>query len=193
MGIDNDSLKNFQDNYPIDYKKIFEAIEYYKKKGFTYIELPWDVPDEYRRITFSGEDFNQIADDRYLLGSAEQAFVMMANLKKIKFGSYVACTPCFRNDEIDNYHQKYFLKVELFDTNDTSEKRLIHIVKTAKEFLNNYIPVDIIQTDIYSYDIITIFGLELGSYGIREYNNIKWIYGTGLAEPRLSKSMLAIN
>lgn len=30
--------------------------------------------------------------------------------------------------------------------------------------------------------------LELGSYGIGSYKDYKWVYGTGLAEPRLSQA-----
>jgi hypothetical protein len=30
-------------------------------------------------------------------------------------------------------------------------------------------------------------GFELGSYGVRQYHDITWIYGTGIAEPRFSK------
>jgi hypothetical protein len=30
--------------------------------------------------------------------------------------------------------------------------------------------------------------IEIGSYGMREYENFKWIYGTGMAEPRFSKA-----
>jgi hypothetical protein len=37
-----------------------------------------------------------------------------------------------------------------------------------------------------SFDLICK-GIELGSYGIRKYNNHKWIYATGVAEPRLSQ------
>jgi hypothetical protein len=39
-----------------------------------------------------------------------------------------------------------------------------------------------------SYDI-ECNGVELGSYGVRHFENIDWIYGTGLAEPRLSTVM----
>lgn len=34
---------------------------------------------------------------------------------------------------------------------------------------------------------LTINGIEIGSYGVRTYNHITWVYGTGLAEPRFSK------
>ena len=38
------------------------------------------------------------------------------------------------------------------------------------------------------YDI-DYHGIELGSYGIRHCQFLNWIYGTGCAEPRLSKVM----
>jgi hypothetical protein len=34
---------------------------------------------------------------------------------------------------------------------------------------------------------LTIDGIEIGSYGVRNHKNIIWVYGTGLAEPRFSK------
>ena len=43
----------------------------------------------------------------------------------------------------------------------------------------------IVPTDI-GYDI-EYNKVELGSYGIRENEYLTWIYGTGCAEPRLSK------
>lgn len=39
----------------------------------------------------------------------------------------------------------------------------------------------------YGYDLL-LSGIEVGSYGFREYKNNKWIYGTGLAEPRFSQA-----
>jgi len=40
-------------------------------------------------------------------------------------------------------------------------------------------------------DIVTVnSNIELGSYGIGSYENYKWVYGTGLAEPRLSQAKI---
>lgn len=193
MDIENKSYKSFEFNYLIDYKKISEAIDFYKNKGFSHIEVPWDTSEKYRNITFNGEDFNPIGENRYLVGSAEQSFAMLYHLEKIVRGSYVACTPCFRGDEIDKYHQEYFMKVELFDNNDTSEKRLLHIINLARVFFEQYISVKIVKVGDFEYDIMTHFDLELGSYGIRQHGNLKWIYGTGIAEPRLSKALITLN
>lgn len=187
------SYQASEHNSIIDYSKINQAIQFYKKKGFTNIEVPWDTPKKYREITFCGIDFNPIGEDRYLVGSAEQSFIYLLDKNKIKRGSYVSCTPCFRGDSIDKIHQQYFLKVELFDCNDTSERRLLHIIKIANEFFSQYISTNIVQLSEYSYDIETSDGIELGSYGIRNWNNNTWIYATGLAEPRLSKAMLKYN
>jgi hypothetical protein len=188
-----DSFNAYSQNHPVDYMKIAAAISYYKEKGFSYIEVPWDTPKKYREITFSGIDFDPIGEDRYLVGSAEQSFIYLFDQDKIKRGSYVTCTPCYRGDIVDETHQQYFLKVELFDSNDTSEKRLNHIINLADLFFSKYVPTNIIQTDTLVYDIETVTGIELGSYGIRKWKDKTWIFATGLAEPRLSKSMLNIN
>lgn len=47
MAEDRDLLTSYEAaalNTPIDYSKISAAIEYYKKVGFTYIDVPWDTP-----------------------------------------------------------------------------------------------------------------------------------------------------
>jgi hypothetical protein len=36
---------------------------------------------------------------------------------------------------------------------------------------------------------IEFAGIELGSYGIRSCDFLDWVYGTGVAEPRLSSIM----
>jgi hypothetical protein len=36
---------------------------------------------------------------------------------------------------------------------------------------------------------INFNGIEVGSYGIREFEGFKWVYGTGAAEPRLSQAI----
>ena len=46
---------------------------------------------------------------------------------------------------------------------------------------------------IINYDIVSKIGhYELGSYGIRTCDYLKWIYGTGCAEPRLSRVLKLI-
>ena len=48
--------------------------------------------------------------------------------------------------------------------------------------------------DSHTYDIVDLKnGIELGSYGIRQFKDYKWIFATGLAEPRFSKILSKYN
>ena len=58
------------------------------------------------------------------------------------------------------------------------------MIDSAKEFYSNYLKVQVSEIQDEMYDKNKI---ELGSYGTRKYKNIEWVFGTGLAEPRLSR------
>lgn len=183
------SYQSAANNFPIDYFKIAEAIKFYESKGFEYIEVPWDTPKKYQEATYMGEDFYPIGDDRYLVGSSEQSFVYLLDNGHLTNGKYITCSPCFRGGEISEIHQEYFMKAELFDNTDCSELRLKEIVDFACEFFAQYSPVFTQKTGDLSYDIVTPLAIEVGSYGIREYKELSWIYGTAIAEPRFSKAI----
>lgn len=165
----------------IDYNLIAQAVNYYKDIGFKYIEVPWVVPEEYNKITFPGP-FPFKTEYGVLVGSAEQSFLYLASLGKLKYDvPYVAVSPCFREERVDETHHKSFIKVELFTLGwastllRTAAKELYmalglmpHLVETEQGF------------DWYAK------GIELGSYGDRQHKELKWSYGTGLAEPRTS-------
>jgi hypothetical protein len=74
-----------------------------------------------------------------------------------------------------------------------SSDLLEEIIDCANRFLSNYLDVKVVKLEDYLYDIVEAkTGIELGSYGIREHDNLKWVFGTGLAEPRLSKVLRLI-
>jgi hypothetical protein len=99
-------------------------------------------------------------------------------------------TPCFRDEVEDKWHSKCFMKVELIDTKNVSFNSLNQIMDICLEFYNKYIPSKVIKTGYLTFDIVDVkHNIELGSYGIRKYKNIEWIYATGCADPRLSKSI----
>ncbi len=52
------------------------------------------------------------------MGSAEQGFVQLMLDGKLPLGSHMAAGPCFRDDEVDDLHQKTFFKVELIIVTD---------------------------------------------------------------------------
>ena len=175
----------------IDYSKIEEAIRYYSNQGFKYIEVPWIVSLASIERTLPP---SRKSTDSFLgshVASAEQSFIEMIQNGTLSPGKYVSCTPCFRDDLVDETHHKWFIKVELLDFDAFNElgaeitnSRLKDLITTAKTFFEKYTSVDIIDTEI-GFDLFAS-SVELGSYGLRKFNDFSFIYGTGIAEPRLS-------
>lgn len=84
------------------------------------------------------------------------------------------------------------MKNELIITDKVNEEQLEFITETALYFFQKYLKDSkIVKTDI-GYDIM-YDDIELGSYGIRECSFLRWIYGTGCAEPRLSTAIHKYN
>ena len=177
----------------IDYEAIGRSITHYELNRFKRIESPWYVPKSIVNITLpSFCKAVELNTGECLVGSAEQSFLSLYLNGNLPKGRFQSITPCFRDDDIDWLHQKYFIKNELIDTEDTSENGLAKILDIClrffkSEFKNNVPKIVKKQNEgIYpSYDI-EYDGIELGSYGIRSCNFLTWIYATGLAEPRLS-------
>src|SRR5690606_9218117 len=111
--------------------------------------------------------------------------------KELEDGKYCAITPCFRVEAVESeITRPYFMKVELIHiTKESLNENLTKMINDARSFFNCYVNVRLEKTSESktSYDINhEKTGIELGSYGIREYNDIgTWIFGTGCAEPRL--------
>lgn len=172
----------------INYNIITQAISYYQNTGFEYIDVDWTAPLNIVRITTPQRcRLYKLNNETSLVGSAEQSFLDLIINKKLKPSRYVAASPCFRDDENDDLHSNYFFKVELIDFENPTMQSLQEIIQTCKEFFELYLPVEVIQTEINNWDIVDAkYGIELGSYGIREYETVRWIYATGVAEPRLT-------
>jgi methylmalonyl-CoA/ethylmalonyl-CoA epimerase len=49
-------------------------------------------------------------------------------------------TPCFRYESFDFLHTKYFIKNELIDTGDVTEKNLQNIIGVCLDFFQKYLP-----------------------------------------------------
>lgn len=171
----------------MDLNLINIANTFYKSKGFKYIDTPWLVDIEAYDSTTPESVSRFNVKDKYLVASGEQSFIDMMSKKQLPNGRYCTTTPCFRDDIEDNLHKRYFLKTELIDTLNVSKSSLSDIIEICVEFFTKFTDVSVIQTGNESYDIIDLdTKIELGSYGIRSVNNLKWVYATGLAEPRLS-------
>jgi hypothetical protein len=135
------------------------------------------------------------------VASGEQGFLQKIIDSDLWYGKYVCATPCFRpwDKNKSEHHNDQFFKVELIHLtcqDNFWHHRLIlkSLIEDAVGFMNRYVacrpfPVSDEKRKCYTrlaYDIVRESDhLELGSYGIRNYKNINWIYGTGAALPRL--------
>lgn len=174
----------------INYQILNESTLHYTKLGYRRIEVPWTVSEYIDNITKPSDriSFQLKHNNKCLVASGEQSFLYLYLKEFLPKGKYMAITPCFRNESFDFLHSKYFMKNELIRTDVVNSIVLHQMVSNAKSFFDIYLPKDkvVIKTTDIGYDIM-IDEIELGSYGIRECEFLKWIYGTGCAEPRLSK------
>jgi len=171
----------------INYGRLAEAETYYQKRGFKLVEVPWIIGEAAYNVTRPPEAVPFVTLGGYLVASAEQAYIQQL-LEDERLGRCVTTTPCFRHEVYDRWHQPYFVKTELIDTEDTSDASLERMTTTAREFYERFVPTKVIDMGDGSFDIVdAVAGIELGSYGRRTANGITWLYGTGLAEPRLSQ------
>lgn len=183
------------------YYRFDDAQNFYEGCGYNDIDVPWDVSQTSIEATIPpGCVPVPFLNSKLLVGSAEQSFVELMllpqSLGKLTPGKYQAVTPCFRDDPEDEIHHKYFMKLELIDYYRNSNvahvvhhNRLDRILNDAKGFFQKYLKVETLRTD-NGIDIIqSKTGIELGSYGYRSFQGHEWVYGTGLAEPRLSYAL----
>lgn len=173
----------------INYGILQDSINYYETIGFKRIESPWTVSESISNLTKpQGRiNFQFKHNDKCLVASGEQSFLALFNKGFLPNGKYQTITPCFRDDDFSVIHTKYFLKNELIITDVVDEITLYNLVHDCKHFFRKYLynAIDTIETDI-GYDL-EYKGVEIGSYGIRDLGWIKYIYATGLAEPRFSR------
>lgn len=171
----------------INYKILDDSIHFYEKRGFSRVESPWTVAQQISQITKPQDkiDFEIKHNGKVLVASGEQSFLYLYLKGFLPKGRFQTVTPCFRYESFDFLHTKYFIKNELIDTKDVSDKNLQSIVGICLEFFQKYLPdSEIVKTEC-GYDI-EWKGYELGSYGVRSCEFLDWIYATGVAEPRFS-------
>lgn len=172
----------------IDWTLLSNALSFYQGHGYRQVEVPWIVdpailnltcPEAWRIMFVPGLGG--------LVGSAEQSFLALDAAGRLGQGAFVALTPCFRNEPVvDRLHQKCFMKVELYRNDDTGPEALEAMIRLAQGFflLHTEDEVERVATED-GFDL-NLNGIEIGSYGIREAGGLRWVYGTGIAEPRFS-------
>lgn len=178
----------------INYQYIADSIEYYEKAGFKRVESPWTTTPYIENLTkpYDIPSFQLKHNNKCLVGSGEQSFLYLYLKDFLPKGQFQTVTPCFRFEMFDYLHTKYFMKNELIKTDSTTASDLDRIVQVCLNFYKKYVPGASVTETSSGFDI-ECAGIELGSYGIRECEFLKWIYATGVAEPRLSKVIQTVN
>lgn len=185
----------------MNWLRLAQAKEYYEEKGYKYVDLPWIVHSKAVDVTIPKDKkrFDVMLNSEHpqhgswttkpigsLIGSGEQAFIQ--NIDALDdSGQYQTITPCFRDDEEDELHQRQFMKLELFrllGQEESANECLFKMAWDARFYFAQTTSNDLIETQD-GFDI-EVNGIEVGSYGIRSFEGHRWIYGTGLAEPRFS-------
>jgi seryl-tRNA synthetase len=186
----------------INYELLAKAQKFYELNGFKYIETPWYVSKEIKDITRPEiadikNDYILSVNKKYLVASGEQSFLYLYTKGFLPPGKYCTITPCFRFEEIDIFHKKVFMKCELISILDPSveladvDSLVYPVINLAHEFFTS-IGLPGVYSSIIEPHIqkdLNFMGVELGSYGYRSYKDIRWIYGTGCAEPRTSSCL----
>lgn len=174
----------------IDYDKISQAMEYYQSWGYTYLDAPWLVSERAMSTTAPVEARLFSTFLGHLVASGEQSFIEMWLNGDLPEGRFLCATPCFRDEPVvDELRRNYFFKVELIHVNPGSDVTgaIDRMIREAEGFFNNFAPTKRVPTELGTD--LEIAGVEVGSYGFRQYHDLHWVYGTGCAEPRLSQAM----
>lgn len=174
---------------PIDYRALAGALDHYTGHDYPYMEAPWVVSSAAMNATLPAGDEATRTQYGELVGSAEQSFIELM-MRGREVTKACAITPCFRLEpRYDELHHGYFIKLELIDT-DATVANLRAMIEVARSLFEKYMEVEVVEMGNEMYDIVdSRHGIELGSYGFREMNERRFIYGTGLALPRLTTAL----
>lgn len=182
--------------------RLGRCLEFWQQQGFSFVELPWLAPARYTDATKPPIVTSPDLATPYgnLLASGEQAFLMLQEEGRLGPGShFIGWTPCFRDElQFDATHHFYFLKAELFvriGASSQYQEEQQRMVQAALSWLaqeailaNKSLTLELEQLSTTQVDILGN-GLEVGSYGLREFAGQLYVYGTACAEPRFSQAL----
>jgi hypothetical protein len=163
------------------------ALFFYSDLGYVPTTVPFVVDEDVSAVTrpeYSLDIYHSI--DKVYVASAEQSFLQM-----IKDGNLpvhdklMALTPCVRDEmQLDDITYMTFIKLELFVKGS-------HLTEVINEVTRFFLSINIIPEVVPTYIgfDLRVNGIEVGSYGVREYLGLVYTYGTGIAEPRLTSAL----
>lgn len=186
----------------IDYRLLSFAIDHYKRLNYQNVETPWIVDYENiietapsRELGYAVEVLTPVDTNHnkeFLVCSAEQGFIQLLRQGRlVPAYKFFSTSPCFRYEDDTEIHSKEFIKLELFAYSNTYEhacELMEEFVEDAYKFFVDHIDAGVraSRCGVSAYDLISSKDVELGSYGVREVDEVYIAYGTGLALPRAS-------
>ena len=166
---------------------LYSAMTFFKNSGYHFITVPMLVDEDVIRLTLPHDRQPKFHNNKCYVGSAEQSIYQLIKEGKDLPPKVLAITPCQRDEMVlDELHQEIFLKIELACTDNTITYRDIanDVMNFCSQFTDK---AKIVEFD-NSCDI-EIGGIEVGSYGQREYKGRIIHFGTGLALPRFAQAL----
>lgn len=177
-------------------KALLKCIDYLESKNYELVDAPFYVDKDvsaFTRPEFKN-DFHHGNDTSHCVyvASGEQSFLQLMKNGELTEGKYITLTPCVRDEyvaEMSDIKLKVFMKLEMISLTNSLDKAKVLLNEMLFEMINFYtdyfnvtiLPLDETNTDLLVNDI------EIGSYGIRNYNGQYYVFGTGIALPRFNK------
>ena len=181
------------------------ALDAWQARGFRYIDLPWMVPKAFSDATRPSFCRDIPTLHGSFVASGEQSFLQLWQEGRLpkRVAGYVGWTPCLRDEAVlDETHQHGFMKAEWFVplskklTAGGHEQQLMGLVGTQTDIFFEVAKVlgwrrkPFIHSEFTREGVdLVLAGIELGSYGIRTFNEKPYLYGTALALPRFTQAL----
>jgi hypothetical protein len=166
---------------------LYSAMTFFKNSGYHFITVPMLVDEDVIRLTLPHDRQPKFHNNKCYVGSAEQSIYQLIKEGKDLPPKALAITPCQRDEMVlDELHQEIFLKIELACTDNTITYR--DIANDVMNFYSQFTDKAKIVDFDNSCDI-EIGGIEVGSYGQREYKGRIIHFGTCLALPRFAQAL----
>lgn len=178
--------------------RIQDALNYWQQREYQFVNLPWLAS---RPVIEYTRPPQALGDDIYtphggLVASGEQSFIQLWLEGRLQPDTpYIGWTPCFRQESVfDALHHFYFIKAELFvlcESLDADNIQNGMVREATRYFVSQAGTATVVPLPDSQMDI-EVCGIEVGSYGRRKMpSGETYVYGTALAEPRLSEAILA--
>ncbi len=183
------------------------ALDWWQAQGFAYVDLPWLVPQAYSDATRPAvcRDIQTLHGS--FVASGEQSFLALWDAGELPPGArgYIGWTPCLRDEHVlDDLHQHGFMKAEWFVPVDALSSlaqrqtltelvlKQVELFKRLATDLPPNIPVAVVLTPTADDAVdLVLGGIEVGSYGVRQFKGRTYLYGTALAVPRFNVAQQA--